>query len=244
VNDLVAPNNDVRIKSNDLPLEFSFKAGHHRDNDNEYADPEDDAQNGNQRDDREKSALRLQVAQREKAGEWQPDLIRHEAENLAGIGRLPSEHATRALAMFVFQVGTEQAPRESASGRGNDARSGLGDAVPSQPPKSFVRLRLKMRKQDHVSNRFGSRQYHHEAVYTDPYATGGRHPMFQGQQKILVEVLDLVASLVQQALPLNCWIIQFRVARRDLLAIHNQLVDVYHMRVFGVLLGQRHQLDG
>ena len=59
VNDLVAPNDYVRIKSDDLPLEFSFKAGHHRDNDDEHADSEDDPENRNQRDDRQKGALRL-----------------------------------------------------------------------------------------------------------------------------------------------------------------------------------------
>ena len=98
MNYLVAPNDYVRIKSNDLSLEFSFKAGHHRDNDDEYADSEDDPENRNQRDDRQKGALRLQVAQRKKAGEWQPNLLRHEVENVAGIGRLPSEHAMRTLA--------------------------------------------------------------------------------------------------------------------------------------------------
>src|SRR5262245_10643453 len=85
----------------------------------------------------------------------------------------------------------------------------------------LVRFRLEMRKQDHVTNLLGSRQYHNEAVYTDPDPTGGRHPIFQRQQKILVGVLDLVARLVQEAMPLNRWIIQFRVARRDFLAVDN-----------------------
>jgi hypothetical protein len=161
--------------------------------------------------------------------------------NLVGIGRLPSEQATRALAMFVFQGGTERTPSggpASSNGHpvvaamiagglegcgpsqplpaanltpfhgadGAGALQGIGQQWPSvvaamiaggmmrgslradlraarqsTPPKSFVSLRLKMRKQDHISNRFGSRQYHHEAVYTDPYPTGGRHPMFQSQ---------------------------------------------------------------
>src|SRR5262249_7313173 len=98
MNDLVAPNNHVRIKSNDLPLEFSLEASHHRNDDNEHADSKDDPENRDQCDDRQEGALRLQVAQREKAGERQPNLLRHEVENVAGIGRLPSEHAMPTLA--------------------------------------------------------------------------------------------------------------------------------------------------
>ena len=60
-----------------------------------------------------------------------------------------------------------------------------------------------MRKQDHVSNRFGSRQYHDQAVYTDPDPTGGRHPVFERQQKIFVDLLNFFSSLLNETLPLN-----------------------------------------
>src|SRR5215472_16856634 len=89
VNDLVAANHDVRIEPNDLPLEFSLKAGHHRDDDNKYTDSEDNSENRDQCDDGEKSALRLQVAQREEVSKWQPNLLRHEVNKLFGMANLP-----------------------------------------------------------------------------------------------------------------------------------------------------------
>src|SRR6516162_11681195 len=89
VNHLVAANHDVRIESNDLPLEFSLKAGHHRDDDNEYTDSENNPENRDQCNDGKKSALWLQIAQREKVCKWQPDLLRHELDKLFGMGNLP-----------------------------------------------------------------------------------------------------------------------------------------------------------
>ena len=60
---------DMGIEADDLAAEFLLEAGHHRNNQNQNHDPERNAENGNQGDDRKKCALGLEVAQGEKKTE-------------------------------------------------------------------------------------------------------------------------------------------------------------------------------
>src|SRR5208337_263537 len=66
IHDFVAAYQYIGIEPDDLPLELPFKTSHHRDHNNQYADPKDHAQDRDQCNQRNKGALRLQVAQRQE----------------------------------------------------------------------------------------------------------------------------------------------------------------------------------
>src|SRR5438309_754941 len=67
---------------------------------------------------------------------------------------------------------------------------------------SHSSLRLQLREQDHVADGFLAEQHHAEAVDANAYATGGRHAVFEGDEKIFVELLLFAAGLVLQSLAL------------------------------------------
>src|SRR5271166_2769627 len=52
--------------------------------------------------------------------------------------------------------------------------------------KSF---RFQLREQDHVADAFLAEKHHAEPVYTDADAAGGRHAVFECDEKILVQLL-------------------------------------------------------
>ena len=81
IHDFVAADQDVGVKADNLSLELAFKPGHHRDHNDQHADPKHHAQDRDQSDQRKKSALRLQIPQREKIGERQANLFGHRSEN-------------------------------------------------------------------------------------------------------------------------------------------------------------------
>jgi len=51
--------------------QLPIKTRHHGNNENENGHPEEDSQDGDERNDGEKSALRFQIAQRQEKAEWQ-----------------------------------------------------------------------------------------------------------------------------------------------------------------------------
>ena len=48
---------------------------------------------------------------------------------------------------------------------------------------------LQLRKEDHIPNRIGSREHHHQAVDSDPDSPGRRHAVLKRGEEVLVELL-------------------------------------------------------
>ena len=59
----------------------------------------------------------------------------------------------------------------------------------NQNRKTLISLRFQQRKQNHVADRFGAGEEHHQAVDADAETAGGRHAVFEREQKIFVELL-------------------------------------------------------
>src|SRR5678816_3412246 len=59
----------MRVEAKHLAPQFFVKAGHHCDDDDENGDAKGDAEDGNERDDRDECPLWLQITKREKKTE-------------------------------------------------------------------------------------------------------------------------------------------------------------------------------
>jgi hypothetical protein len=59
-------------------------------------------------------------------------------------------------------------------------------------------LRLQLREQNHVADAFLAEEHHAQAVNADADAAGGRHAVFERDEKILVQLLLLAAGLMFQ----------------------------------------------
>ena len=57
---------NVRVEIDHFLAQLTIEPGHDRDHENQHRHAEHDAENGDQCDDREKRALRFQIAQREE----------------------------------------------------------------------------------------------------------------------------------------------------------------------------------
>src|SRR5260370_37793995 len=82
VHDFIAADQYVGIEPDDLPLKLPFKTRHHRDHNDQYADPKDHPQDRDQCNQRNKGALRLQVTQRQEIRKWESYLLKHRSDNL------------------------------------------------------------------------------------------------------------------------------------------------------------------
>ena len=82
--------------------------------------------------------------------------------------------------------------------------------------KCAVALRLfrfQLREQNHVADAFLAEQHHAQAVNAHAHAAGGRHAVFQRDQKILVQLLLLAAGLMLQPFALLDGIVLLGVGR-------------------------------
>src|SRR5262249_36261719 len=102
-------------------------------------------------------------------------------------------------------------------------------------------LRFQQRKQDPVTDRFPAGQQHCEPFASDSETASRRHTVFKSEQKFLVDVLLLFASLVEQTLTLHQRIVQLAVTWRDLRAVNDQFKNVDQRGVFHVLFSERHE---
>ena len=59
-------------------------------------------------------------------------------------------------------------------------------------------FRLQLREQDDIPDAFLAEQHHAEAVDADADAAGGGHAVFEGDEKIFIQLLLFAAGLVFQ----------------------------------------------
>jgi len=78
-------------------------------------------------------------------------------------------------------------------------------------------LRLQLRKQNHVADAFLAEQHHAQAVNAD--AAGGRHAVFERDEKIFVQFLLLAAGLMFERGALRDGIVLLGVAGRNFLTV-------------------------
>src|ERR1700733_4517126 len=102
-------------------------------------------------------------------------------------------------------------------------------------------FRLQLRKQNHVADAFLTEQHHAKPVNAHAHAAGGRHSVFERDEKILVQLLLLAAGLMFETFALLNRIILFRVARRNFLSVDAALEDFNGRRVVGRKFGERHE---
>ncbi len=69
-----------------------------------------------------------------------------------------------------------------------------------------------LRKENHVTDAFGSSEHHHEPIDTNADATRRRHAVFESGEEILVELLSFSPALMFESLALEVGIVEFRVA--------------------------------
>jgi hypothetical protein len=86
-------------------------------------------------------------------------------------------------------------------------------------------FRLQLREQDHVADAFLAEEHHAQAVNAHAHAAGGRHSVFERDEKILVQLLLLAAGLMFEAFALLDGIVLLGVGGRDLLAVDAALED-------------------
>ena len=107
-----------------------------------------------------------------------------------------------------------------------------------------------MREQDHVADRGGAGEQHHQAVDADPLARGGRHAVFEGGDVILVVHHRLVVApgalprLVPEPLGLVVRVVELGETVRDLPPADEELEAVGHFRVVVASPGERRDLGG
>src|SRR5881275_3047627 len=92
-------------------------------------------------------------------------------------------------------------------------------------------LRLQLRKEDHVANTFLPQQHHAESIDSHAHTARWRHPMFECDQKIFIDLLLLASGLMFEALALLDWIILLGVSRRDFLAVNAAFEDFHGGRI-------------
>src|ERR1700747_2365543 len=87
-------------------------------------------------------------------------------------------------------------------------------------------LRSQQGKQNHIADGFGAGKQHCDPVDADPEAAGRRHTMLKSEQKFLVDLLLLLAGLLEQTLTLNNRVVQLAVTRRDLCTVNDQFKNI------------------
>src|ERR1051326_943338 len=107
-----------------------------------------------------------------------------------------------------------------------------------------VSFGLELWEQDYIPDAFLTQQHHAKAVNTQAHAAGGRHPVLQSGQKILIQLLLFAPGLMLQALALLDGIVLFAVSRSDLLAVDTTFKYVDGGGVIGSELGQRDEFLG
>jgi hypothetical protein len=98
------------------------------------------------------------------------------------------------------------------------------------PGNSF---RLQLREEDDVADVFLAEEHHAKAVDAHAHAAGGRHAVFEGDEKIFVELLLLAAGLVFQPFALFDRIILLGVRRGNFLSVDAALENLDRFRIFG-----------
>jgi len=94
-------------------------------------------------------------------------------------------------------------------------------------------------EQDHVADAFLAEEHHAQAVYAQAHAAGGGHAVFEGDQKIFIELLLLAARLVLEALALFERVVLLRVGRGNFLAVDATFENLDRRGVLRRELGQR-----
>src|ERR1035437_8300323 len=101
------------------------------------------------------------------------------------------------------------------------------------------------RKQNHVANRLGAGQQHHQPVDADALAGGGRQSVGQRAHIILVHLMGLVVSmgallkLLSKTLVLLHRIVQFAEGVAQLKAAAVKLEALIPIRIIWILFGSR-----
>ena len=96
-----------------------------------------------------------------------------------------------------------------------------------------ISFRLQLREQDYVADAFLAEKHHTQAVNADADATGGRHAVFERDEKIFVQLLLFAAGLVFQPFALRNRIVLLRVSRSDFLAVNATFEDLDGCRIVG-----------
>ena len=102
----------MRFPIDHLLPQLSIEAGHDRDNENEHGHTQRHPENRNEGDDRNKSALRLQIAQREEETERQFQIGRKVARkprDASGKSHLGTSRNRRFVLLFIGCVGKRTA---------------------------------------------------------------------------------------------------------------------------------------
>ena len=86
-------------------------------------------------------------------------------------------------------------------------------------------LTFQLGKENDVPNCRGPREKHDQSIYTDTDSSCRGHPMLQCFDKILVDFLCLTTTLLLETGALRVGVIKFRVSRRNLLPVNNELVN-------------------
>ena len=101
-----------------------------------------------------------------------------------------------------------------------------------------------MGKQNHIADAFRAREQNAQTVDAHAHAAGGRHAVFERDEKILVQLLLLAAGPATagfQRGALRDGIVLLGVAGRNLLAVDAALENLDGGRVIGRELGERHE---
>src|SRR3954469_101170 len=115
-------------------------------------------------------------------------------------------------------------------------------------PSSLRATLPKGWKQDHFANRRPVRQQHHQAVYADADAAGGRHAVLERPDVVLIIRLRLlvpgvsVPTLLLEAGPLVVGIVELREGVGDLHPARIGLKPLGQPLDLAVALGERRQL--
>ena len=89
---------------------------------------------------------------------------------------------------------------------------------------------VSLREQYHVADASSTEKHHAQPIDADADAAGRGHSVLQRYQEVFIQLLLLAACLMFEAFALFNWIVLFRVARRNLLAVDAQFEDFGHSR--------------
>ena len=78
---------------------------------------------------------------------------------------------------------------------------------------SYLTLRFHLREEDDVADAFLAEEHHAQAVNAHAHAVGGRHSVFERDEKILVQLLLFAAGLMFEAFALLDEIVLLGVER-------------------------------
>jgi hypothetical protein len=123
----------------------------------------------------------------------------------------------------------------------------LGGFVGTRGSVSLPRLffpRFQLWEENHIADALLPEEHDAEAIDADADAAGGGHSVFEGGEKIFVQLLLFAAGLFLEAFALFDGVVLFSVRGGNFLAVDAALEDLHAIGLIGGKLGERHKLFG